>query len=64
MTMRIDRSESLPGQARLLAKHQGFNCTVLFDIDKESGEVVAGDASNMPGIARLWTGFSASSVLG
>ena len=47
--------ESLPGLARLLAKHQGFKCTVLFGIDKESGEIVAGDASNMPGIEALDT---------
>ena len=27
--------ESLPALARVLAKHHGFKCTVLFDIDKE-----------------------------
>ncbi len=44
--------ETLPALARLLAKHQGFKCTVLFNIDKESGEIVAGN-SNMPGMATL-----------
>jgi hypothetical protein len=47
--------ESLPALARLLAKHQGFKCTVLFGIDKATGEIVGGDASNMPGIEALDT---------
>ncbi len=47
--------ESLPEMARLLAKNQGFKCTVLFGIDKTSGEIVAGDASNMPGMEALDT---------
>ena len=47
--------ESLPQLARILAKHQGFKCTVLFGIDKDSGEIVGGDASNMPGIEALDT---------
>jgi hypothetical protein len=47
--------ESLPQLARILAKHQGFKCTVLFGIDPESGEIVAGDKSNMPGIEALDT---------
>jgi hypothetical protein len=47
--------ESLPQLARILAKHQGFKCTVLFGIDPESGEIVGGDKSNMPGIEALDT---------
>ena len=47
--------ESLPQLARILAKHQGFTCTVLFGIDPESGEIVGGDKSNMPGIEALDT---------
>ena len=47
--------ESLPALARILARHHGFKCTVLFGIDKDSGEIVAGDASNMPGIEALDT---------
>ena len=46
--------ETLPALARLLAKHHGFKCTVLFNIDKESGEIVAGN-SNMPGLEALDT---------
>src|SRR6188768_4330208 len=44
--------ESLPALARLLAKHHGFQCTVLFNIDPASGEIVAGN-SNMPGMEAL-----------
>ncbi len=46
--------ESLPALARLLAKHHGFKCTVLFNIDPATGEIVAGN-SNMPGMEALDT---------
>jgi putative membrane-bound dehydrogenase-like protein len=46
--------ESLPALARILAKHHGFKCTVLFNIDQNSGEIVAGN-SNMPGMEALDT---------
>ncbi|MCA9194664.1 MAG: ThuA domain-containing protein [Planctomycetales bacterium] len=46
--------ETLPALARILAKHQGFKCTVLFNIDPETGEIVAGN-SNMPGMTALDT---------
>ncbi len=46
--------ESLPQLARILAKHHGFKCTVLFNIDPQTGEIVAGN-SNMPGIEALST---------
>ncbi len=46
--------ETLPAMARLLAKHQGFKCTVLFNIDPATGEIVAGN-SNMPGLEALDT---------
>lgn len=46
--------ETLPELARILAKHHGFKCTVLFNIDPESGEIVAGN-SNMPGLEALDT---------
>lgn len=46
--------ESLPAIARLLAKHQGFKCTVLFNIDPATGDIVAGN-SNMPGMEALDT---------
>ncbi len=46
--------ESLPSLARILAKHHGFKCTVLFDVDKETGEIVPGN-SYMPGMEALDT---------
>ncbi|WP_231617611.1 ThuA domain-containing protein [Novipirellula aureliae] len=47
--------ESLPALARILAKHHGFQCTVLFNIDPDSGEIVAGKPSNIPGMEALDT---------
>ena len=47
--------ESLPALARLLAKHHGFKCTVLFNINPDTGEIVAGTPSNMPGLEALET---------
>lgn len=44
--------ESLPALARILAKHQGFKCTVLFDIDHD-GNISAGEPQNMPGMEAL-----------
>ena len=44
--------ESLPAMARILAKHHGFKCTVLFDIDA-NGHISAGDPSNIPGLEAL-----------
>lgn len=44
--------ESLPALARIMAKHHGFKCTVLFNVDESSGEIVPGN-SNMPGIEAL-----------
>lgn len=46
--------ETLPALARILAKHHGFKCTVLFNVDKETGEIVPGN-SNMPGLEALET---------
>ncbi len=46
--------ESLPAIARLLARHQGFKCTVLFNVNKDSGEIEVGN-SNMPGMEALDT---------
>jgi putative membrane-bound dehydrogenase-like protein len=46
--------ETLPALARLLAKHQGFKCTVLFNIDPATGDITAGN-SNMPGMEALDT---------
>jgi hypothetical protein len=46
--------ESMPALARLLAKHHGFKCTVLFNVDPTSGEIVPGN-SNLPGLEALDT---------
>ncbi|MBC8357305.1 MAG: ThuA domain-containing protein [Planctomycetes bacterium] len=43
--------ETLPAMARILAKHHGFDCTVLFGLD-ENGEIKAGE-SNIPGLESL-----------
>ncbi len=45
--------ESLPALARIMAKHHGFKCTVLFNIDPATGEIVAGTPSNIPGMDAL-----------
>ena len=39
--------ESLPALARILAKHHGFKCTVLFNTDPKTGEITPGN-SHMP----------------
>jgi hypothetical protein len=46
--------ETLPALARILAKHHGFKCTVLFNVDKTSGVITPGN-SNMPGMEALDT---------
>jgi len=46
--------ESLPALARILAKHHGFKCTVLFNVDPTTGEIAPGN-SNMPGLEALDT---------
>ena len=40
--------QTLPMLARILAKHHGFKCTVLFSLDKTKGEILPG-SSYMPG---------------
>ena len=45
--------ESLPALGRIMAKHLGFKCTVLFNIDPKNGEIVAGKPSNIPGMEAL-----------
>ncbi|QGJ68890.1 Signal peptide and transmembrane prediction [Planctomycetales bacterium 10988] len=44
--------ETLPAIARILAKHHGFRCTVLFTVDPETGEIEPA-ADNMPGTEAL-----------
>lgn len=45
--------ESLPALARIMAKHHGFKCTVLFNIDPSTDEIAAGTPSNIPGMDAL-----------
>jgi hypothetical protein len=44
--------EVLPMLARILAKHHGFKCTVLFGVDPKTGEIKPG-MSNIPGTEAL-----------
>ncbi|MCA8987968.1 MAG: ThuA domain-containing protein [Planctomycetaceae bacterium] len=44
--------ETLPALARILAKHHGYTCTVLFSVNKETGEIEPG-SSYMPGTEAL-----------
>jgi hypothetical protein len=46
--------ETLPMLGRMLAKHHGFKCTVLFTVDSTTGEIAPGN-SNMPGMEALDT---------
>lgn len=46
--------EALPELARILAKHHGFKCTVLFGVDEKTGEIKPGN-SNIPGTDALKT---------
>lgn len=46
--------ETIPALARILAKHHGFDCTVLFGIDPETGAIEPG-RSHIPGLEALET---------
>ena len=45
--------ESLPMLARIMAKHHGFKCTVLFNIDPNTETIAAGKPSTIPGLEAL-----------
>ncbi|HUT91052.1 MAG TPA: ThuA domain-containing protein [Thermoguttaceae bacterium] len=50
------RSEdSMPQLAKILAVHHGFKCTVLFAINKETGEIDPMTSDNIPGLEALET---------
>ena len=50
------RSEdSMPQLAKILAVHQGFKCTVLFAVNKETGEIDPQTLDNIPGLEALKT---------
>lgn len=46
--------EALPQLGKILAKHHGFKCTVLFAIDPKTGEINP-NLSNIPGLEALKT---------
>jgi type 1 glutamine amidotransferase len=47
--------ESLPQLGKILAKHHGFKCTVLFAIDPKTGEINPEVVDNIPGLEALKT---------
>uniref|UniRef100_A0A7C4LIQ4 ThuA-like domain-containing protein n=1 Tax=Schlesneria paludicola TaxID=360056 RepID=A0A7C4LIQ4_9PLAN len=47
--------EALPQLAKILAKHHGFRCTVLFAIDPATGEINPNYTRNIPGLEKLAT---------
>jgi hypothetical protein len=47
--------ESMPMLAKILAVHHGFQCTVLFAINKTSGEIDPLTLDNIPGLEALDT---------
>jgi hypothetical protein len=47
--------EALPQLAKILAKHHGFKCTVLFAIDAKDGTINPNQRDNIPGLENLKT---------
>jgi type 1 glutamine amidotransferase len=47
--------EALPALAKILSKHHGFKCTVLFAIDPKDGTVNPNVNNNIPGLEHLKT---------
>lgn len=47
--------EALPQLAKILARHHGFTCTVLFAIDPKTGEIDPDNRTNIPGLEALRT---------
>ena len=47
--------ESMPQLAKILAVHHGFKCTVLFAINRQTGEVEPTTLDNIPGLEALKT---------
>jgi hypothetical protein len=45
--------EALPQLGKILAKHHGFTCTVLFPIHKQTGEIDPNASDNIPGLEAL-----------
>src|ERR1051326_5195479 len=47
--------EALPQLGKILAKHHGFKCTVLFAIDPKDGTINPNVRNNIPGLEALKT---------
>src|SRR5205807_4025625 len=47
--------EALPQLGKILAKHHGFKCTVLFAVDPQDGTINPNMKSNIPGLEALKT---------
>ena len=47
--------ESLPQLGKILSRHHGFRCTVLFAVDPASGEINPDINNNIPGLEALKT---------
>ena len=47
--------ESMPQLAKILARHHGFKCTVLFAIDRKDGTINPQQNDNIPGLSALAT---------
>ncbi len=47
--------EALPQLGKILARHHGFKCTVLFAIDPTTGEINPNQRHNIPGLEALKT---------
>jgi hypothetical protein len=47
--------ESMPQLAKILAQHHGFKCTVLFAVNKKTGEIDPATVDNIPGLDALKT---------
>ncbi len=47
--------EALPQLAKILSKHHGFKCTVLFAIDPKDGTINPNQNDNIPGLEALQT---------
>src|SRR5947199_2646470 len=45
--------ETLPQLAKILARHHGFKCTVLFAVDPKDGTVNPNVRDNIPGLEAL-----------
>jgi type 1 glutamine amidotransferase len=47
--------EALPQLGKILAKHHGFKCTVLFAVDPKTGQIDPNVPNNIPGLEALQT---------